>query len=458
VRKSISLVSLALVLATVNPSVAAPPGDRLVGGEATPRGSVLTAGTHGAAYELRGGARVLLAEGTEYSFEPSIRLKIRKPGDPDTLARSIRIVHGQADVVVPAGAEAAAVLLRSPGKMSAVAKEGRSTFVVGDDRATAASREGEMLVGIGNDWKPLREGFARTLSPQDPAALPHPILGAPEPSVEHALLVQNGEAPASAALTWTALRDATAYDVSVSRVEAGKTTLVSHQQTSDTRTTVPSLTPGAYSVTVAAVDRSGLSGVPAASRTIRVVGVRTPEGAATIADGTIVMGRDQRVSLVAAEGLEVGYGGSQVFGAAPDSIGLAHGTSTLARLRLPGTAEETVLHLEPEGLRASVQVGPRAARWPLDTVSIEVDLYDAAGRPVPEDARISTSVTVNLEPAPVVWERSGRVLRTTVPASAARGPWVVRAEVNDERGNLIGRGFLEVDRTAAPARARVARR
>jgi hypothetical protein len=457
VKNHLSLGLCTAALTVASSSFAAPAPDRLVDGEASQNGSSLVAGKQGATYELRGGARVTIAEGSVFAFDPSIHLKLGKTGDTDTFARAVRLLHGRADVEIPANLSAApAVFLRSPGKMAAVAKEGRSTFLVAEDHASVASRSGEMLVGIGNDWKPLKEGLARTLSPMDPTALPHPLLTAPTAAPVHRLVITKGNAAGSVDMSWSSLADAASYEVTVTPAEGSRGAV--RQVTSDTKGTVGSLAPGAYEVSVAGVDRQGLAGAASTSVAVRVVGVETPEGAEVVADGTVVLGKDQAVSLVGAKGLEVAYGESTVFGAVHDGISLAHGLSTTARLRLPGTAEEALLHLEPKGLRARVDIGPKLARWPLDRVTLAVELYDASGRPIPDDAKVEPTVTVNLAPAQLRWQRSGNWLRASLPASTEQGPWVIRAEVKDDQGNLIGRNFLEVARVTPEARPAMARR
>ncbi|HEX7669226.1 MAG TPA: hypothetical protein VF395_06580, partial [Polyangiaceae bacterium] len=268
---------------------------------------LLVAGHGGAAYELRGGAVLQVSAGSAFAFEPSIRLKLRKPGDPDTFARSVRLAHGQATVTIPTKyADQTAVLFRGAGKLSAVAKEGVSTFVTDDDRTTAASRSGEMLVGIGNEWKALREGFARTIDAADPGALPRPILAAPVSHADRALIVVDAAKRAALSATWTEVKDAKTYEVTlangspaprVERLPAGVTTA-----------TWKDLPPGAYSVTVAAVDRFGLMGPPSKASTAHVVGLVVPDGATVTNDGAVLLGHDQRVNLTGPNDLEVSYG------------------------------------------------------------------------------------------------------------------------------------------------------
>jgi hypothetical protein len=434
-------------------AAASPSADKLVAGDVASRGPMLVAGKNGAAYDLRGGAKVVLSPDSEFAFEPSLHLKLRKPGDPDTLTRAIRVFHGRADVAVPAGLrEPTAVLCHNSSKLSSVTKEGRSTFLSDDDHTTAAARSGEMLVGLGNEWKPLKDGLARTLAPEDPSAQPRPILAAPTVTSDTTLVVVPNDQQAQVSAHWSAMKDAANYEIVLTHARDALTP-ISRTATTDTTTTLGSLAPGAYDVAVVATDRYGLPGASSEPRHIRVVGVEAPAGALVASDGTVQLGRDQRIRLHGAEGLEVSYGSSQLFAAAPPALGLAHNAATLARLRAPGTKEEVALRLEPNGLRASIRIGPPEARWPVDQVAIQIDLYDANGRPLADDAAVEPSVTVNSETVAAQWERHGKTLRAVLPSGVAPGPWVVRAEVRDGRGELIGRDFLEVAQVAHRAGA-----
>jgi hypothetical protein len=398
----------------------------------------------------------VFSEGAEFAFEPSLHIKLRKPTDPETITRAVYMPHGHVDVTVPTLRDPTAVMIRGPGKMSAVAKEGRLTFVAEGERTTAAARVGEMLVGIGrNDWKLLKQGTARTLSPEDPAATPRPILTAPKVTADAKLFIVRGDEEAHVAASWAPLTGAAQFDVTLARTGAAAK-VVSHQLVSKSSLAFGELTPGTYTLVVAPIDKQGLTGTVSEACTLRVVGVQTPPGASRSVDGAVIIGRDQRVSLVGADQMEVAYGNSADFMGVPNTLGLAHGSATTIRLRVPGTTEEAVLHLEPQGLRANVHIGPRSATWPLDRVAIDIDLYDTSGRAVPDDTEIDATVTVNLAKVPVSWERSHHTLHATLPAGTPPGPWVVRTEVHDGHGELIGRDHLEVapvaQRSAAVAR------
>jgi hypothetical protein len=445
-------VFLGAALFVARPAAAGSPNsaDRLVAGESTKRGPIYVVGARGATYELKGGAVVEFDAGSEFSFEPSLKLKLRKPNDPDTLTRALRIVRGKVEVAIPEGRpEPTAVMFRGPSKMSAVAKEGKAAFDVASDRTSVAARVGEMLVGVGTDWKPLHEGLARTLAPEDPTALPRPILAPPAVDTDKKLAVIPGEGTAGFTAKWNVVKDAEHYEAALFRQipSAGqapaKTEVVSRQSVNGNTVAFPNLAAGTYSVVVASVDRQGLRGNVSAPTLVRILGIEVPSGARSD-DGVIVLGRNQRVGLKGGTGLEMSFGASQEFLTAPSTVGLSHNESTLVRLRVPGSKEEATLRLEPDRMRAKVSIGPKAAQWPSDKITVEVELVDAGGREIPADAQVDAKVTVNLAPVDVKWTRSGRTLKAELPTGSGSGPWVVRAEVKDHRGTTIGRDFLEV--------------
>lgn len=447
VRTLSPVVFLGAALFVARPSFASTPtADRLVAGDVQKHGPSLVAGEHGATYELRGGAVVEFAPNSEFAFQPSLKLKLRKPNEPETVTRAVRIAHGSAEVTIPEGRpEPTAVMFRAPSKMSAVAKEGKAAFDVSSDRTSSVARHGEMLVGVGTDWKPLKAGFVRTLAPEDPTALPRAILAPPAVTADKQLAIVAGEGTTGFTANWSTVKDADHYEAALVRLETGKPVGVSRQSGPALAASFAALGAGMYGVVVASVDRAGVRGNASEPVVVRVLGIDVPEGARA-QDGVIVLGKNQRVGLRGATGLEVSFGASPLFSPAPNSIGLAHNEATLVRLRVPGAKEEARLQLEPDRLSAKVTIGPKAAQWPSDRITIEVELTDAGGHGVPEDAVVAADVTVNLAPVDVKWTRTGRTLRAQLPSSTATGsgPWVVRAEVKDKRGALIGRDFLEV--------------
>lgn len=162
-RALLSISSIAGIVFLAGSASSGSPIEHLISGTASPQGDGLVAGDHGARYELRGGTIVDVAPGSEFSFEPSKRIPLGRRGEPDRPTRVVHLMHGSVDVTVPATKrDPTALMVRGPGKMSSVTRAGTSTFLAADDRSTAACRTGDMLVGVGNDWRPLKQGFART--------------------------------------------------------------------------------------------------------------------------------------------------------------------------------------------------------------------------------------------------------------------------------------------------------
>jgi hypothetical protein len=103
-----------------------------------------------------------------------------------------------------------------------------------------------------------------------------------------------------------------------------------------------------------------------------------------------------------------------------------------------------MIDLQRRALRADIEIGPKAARWPVDPVDITVTVRDPAGL-VDASAIVPTlHVLLGLTELPVIWARRGPVWTTRL-APRNVGPTVVRVVAEDEFGNSLGRTFLEVD-------------
>ena len=150
------------------------------------------------------------------------------------------------------------------------------------------------------------------------------------------------------------------------------------------------------------------------------------------------------MKLIGADGLEASYGRASVFIPVPSDVGLARGASTLLRLREPGTKDELGIKMEPRTLKADVQIGPKTARWPGDSLQVTVKLFDHRGRPITEALKTKPQVFVNVGQVEPTWTHSGNTYSTKVSPAAGAGPWVVRVEVTDDFGDPAGRDFIEL--------------
>src|SRR6188768_1600295 len=403
---------------------------------------------------LPGGALLHLSPGARVEVGRTMKLQLAPAGSPQTVTQIVKLISGRVDVDLPASkVPKTAVLVQGPHKVSAVAKGGHSIAIADGNRVTIAAVDGDMLAAAGDAWKPLASGRIRGFVGSDPSFLETKVPSAPSLRIAHRLVLGLGDRTPDVRAEAGGVKEADHYRLSVWRVTEKGSELVRHLDTPGIAA-VSGLAAGRYQVTARAVDAAGIFGPESEPSTLRIVGAELPSGSRS-EEGTILLGQRARAKLLGAEGLEATYNSSQHFVAAPNTVGLTRGESTLLRLREPGTVEELRVALEPRTLRADVQITPKHAHWPEDMIEVTVQLFDARGRPVPESTTVKPKVLVNVELMDVTWMRSDNILHAFIPAPNSRGPWVVRVEINDEFGDPAGRDFMEI---AGPDAERVSAR
>jgi hypothetical protein len=408
----------------------------------------------GTTKQLPGGALLHLAPGTRIELGRSMKLQLAPTGNPSTPTQVVKLISGRVDVDIPASkSPKTAVLLQAPHKVSAVAKGGHSIAIVDANRVTVAAVDGDMLAASGNDWKALPGGLVRSFIGADPTYQEQKVPGVPSLSIPHPLLLSLAADAPDAHAEAAGVKEADHYQFSVWRV-TGKGNELVRRIDGRASAAISGLQPGAYQVTARAVDASGIFGQDSPASSLRLVGAELPLGS-RYEDGAILLGQRGRAKLIGAAGLEASYNASLHFVAAPDSVGLSRGESTVLRLREPGTLDEVRVALEPRSLRADVEISPKHPHWPEDMIEVTVQLFDTRGRPVAESTPVKPTVLVDVQQVEVTWLRSGNTMHTFIPAPNNRGPWVVRVEIADEFGDPAGRDFMEV---AAPASERVSAR
>lgn len=411
--------------------------------------------SEGTVKQLPGGAVLHLAPGAQIEMGRTLKLQLGPPGSAQTVTRVVKLVSGRVDIDIPKSkVPSTAILLQAPHKVSAVAKGGHSIAIVAANSVTFAAVDGEMLAASGNDWKALPSGLVRGFVGRDPTPQEHHVPGIPSLSLAHPLLLAlEGQSPSTRA-DMTAVKDAERYQLSIWRAGDKGNELVRHVEAQGTSTNVSGLLPGQYQLTARAVDSTGIFGPDSPATALRVVGAQLPDGA-RYESGAILLGQHGRVKLLGASGLEASYGASTHFVPAPDSVGLSRGEGTVVRLREPGTVGEVQLGLEPRTLRADVEISPKHAHWPEDTIEVTVHLFDARGRAIAKSVVVKPTVLVNVQPVDVTWTRTNNAMHTSIPKPTERGPWVVRVEIADEFGDPAGRDFMEI---AGPDSDRVSAR
>jgi hypothetical protein len=425
----------------------AAPKTGVVAGSGTSAGGVFTAGPDGADYVLPSQARLALAAGASVHVFPKPQQLQLTPGSKTT-TYSFSLVHGRVDVSVPAKPKSA--ILCSIGKVSAVVSAGAATLLVHGDEATVASVEGDVRTLAAEHWQTLAPATRSHFNGEHGSA-PEPTATAPALAPGQRLWFSPGDPVAVSGFGFGKVDAAEHYEL---RLRAADGSGEQRRTLRATRLDEPfaPVLPGQYEIAARSVDSEGIAGRWSKSEPVRVVGVSLPPGGYA-ASGDIFIGRGQEVHFSHTDGLEMTYEGAGRYVPASQAVSLYRGETTLVSFRVPGSVFPTSARLRPRGLYAHVVLGPSRAVWPTDAVQIAVELRSRDGEGVPDWVQLKPEVKLGIEPVDVAFTQDGNRLIGTVPPTATPGPWVLRVEVKDQFGALLGRDFLEIAK--APPRPAV---
>ncbi len=405
---------------------------------------MFTAGPDGAEYQLPSQARLSLAPGAAVRVFPKSQQLQLVPGSKTT-TYSFALVRGRVDVAVPAKPKGA--VLCSIGKISAVVSAGQATLLLHGDEATVASVQGDVRTLAGDHWQAFAPATLAHFNGER-GTTPEPTAAAPVLEVGQRLWFSAGDPVAISGIGFGKVDAAEHYEL---RLRAADGSGAQQRAVRGTRLddAFTPVLPGQYEIAARSVDAEGIAGTWSKSEPVRVVGVTLPPGGYA-ASGDIFIGKGQEVHFSNIDGLEMTYEGAGRYVPASQAVTLYRGETTVVRFRVPGSVFPTSARLRPRGLYAHVALGPRRAVWPTDAVQIAVELRNKDGEGVPDWVQLKTEVTVGIEPIAVTFTRDGNRLIGTVPPNSAPGPWVLRVEVKDQFGALLGRDFLEIGK--APPR------
>jgi hypothetical protein len=411
----------------------------VIAGSVSDAGGYTIAGAKGATYRLRTGYRLELAPSTALRFERSTKLQLSTNASTPTQVLELR--SGRIEIQCPKETSVAqALMVTTPNKVMGVFTKGEGAVLVANQEVTVASRQGGTLVGVGNDWRPLLEGHARTISPEDRVGKPRPLVSAPEVRLSSTLMLSVEGGESSLRLHWKSTPDAARYEVRLASPGAEARELATDQTAAE----LSGMKPGRYSVTVRAFDRNGLPGTPSTAQSIRIVGVALPAGAYFGRDGAIRLGPEQRVRLSGAGDLRMSYGQVDRFGHAPESLGLHRGRAVDVRLRDPESSGELRVRLVPVLDHASVSFQPQQPRWPGKPVTVEVRLYDGNHEPAPAGVEVVPDLRINSRKLTPRWVRQGNRLVARVSPPTPIGPWAMRVQIARPGGDVIARTWLRI--------------
>lgn len=443
-------LTLALSCALSSSDVhATAPKTGVVAGSGTKAGGVFTAGPHGAELQLPSQARLLLAPGAAVRVFPVAQPLQLSPG-VKTATYSFALLQGRVDVTVPAKPRSA--VLCSIGKLSALVGTGQAALFTREGKSTVSSIAGDVRTLLNDHWQTLAPGSLARFG-DDRSGVPEPAIAAPKLAPGQRLWLSPGEPVVISGVDFTQVPGAGRYELRLRAKDGSGEQLRSVTFASRLGETFAPISPGAYELAIRSVDAEGMAGSWSAGDTVRVVGVTLPPGGYA-ASGDIFIGKGQEVSFSNTDGLEMTYEGAGHYVPASRAVALYRGETTVVSFRVPGSLYPTTARLRPRNVYAHVDIGPSRAVWPKDPIEIVVELRTRGGQSVPDFLEPKPEVKLGIEPIEVSFTRHGSRLVGVVPATDKPGPWVLRVEVKDQFGALLGRDFLEIAKgPAAPAPA-----
>lgn len=427
----------------------------LTAGVAKTGGGVYTAGEQGAEYAIPGGGRLKVAPGSVFRIYQSPQDLMLGPS-VKVKSWSVLVRSGRIDVELPEGkgGPKTAMLFSVANKVNAIVASGRATVLSDSTGTLVANYSGTTLAGPDGKYKPLEAGAQRAFSKASPDGDTSALIATPTFQPGRRMWLASGGSADLDRATWRAVPDAVSYEVWLTQANGE---VVGKQRTTQPALAQPfsALSPGKYLMQIASVDARGLTSLPSPPTTFQILGIELPPGAYVSADGAVHLAPGQRAVLSDTSELEMAHSKKTRFIPAPKTLGLYRNESTTLWLRVKGSSEAQTVRLEPRRLIADVVVGPKRAIWPRDSVQIAIQLRDTTGKPVPSWVKVKPTVTLGIDPLELSWQRSGDMLRATVPAPAGEGPWVVRVEVADQFGIPLGYDFLEVIGLPKPDKTKI---
>lgn len=363
----------------------------------------------------------------------------------DPFAYAVQLTNGRIDIAVdPKKKPASGVIVYGPRRTTVLARGGHVTVIVGPSGLVVGDYDGkEASIGIGSTWKQIAPGKTFTVSAETPqgvtSTLPavpsHVVVGGPVLSID-------GGADASL-VKWDPVPNARRYALSLVNTE---TKARKHLEASEPSVALRGLEPGRYELRVAAIESMGLHGDASEPTYVNVVGIALPPGAYA-SQGKVYLESLQQLTLSHVDGLEATYDNATVYFKAATHASLRGTQATTLYLHLPGSTERASLELLPRDLHTQVEISPALARWPRDKVVIRILLPKMLSEA--QSIQLLPSITVNNQAVELEWTRTSQSMETVIPTPPNYpGPWVLRAEVKDQHGIVLGHNFLEIASTA----------
>ena len=391
---------------------------------------------------LGGGAEITLSAGALVERLPD-RL-VKSGAQNKTRTYVYKLSRGQLEVNIgETGRNTTAVLVMAPQGLSGAVLGGRGVVRVSRDSISFTAREHAMLIAKGSHSRQLAEG--QTLAVDDRGGF-HQVGQPPQPElfIEQGLALTMPGAGFKTTVRFKPSDEVDSYQVALLKRKGNGWSRVLSQMTQRNHATLQGKEAGDYAVVARALNRFGVESEVSAAVPLRAVGVRLPRGARAT-DGGIFLAPTEHLELIAIDGLKMNYGLGAYSIDAPKSLSLGRSKRALVSLWDPTTESKLYLQLFAQATQARIKLGTPTATWPKDTIEAVVKLEDGAGRALENTKGFHAKVSVNLKPVALAWKRAKNVMRARIPAPPAMpGPWVIRLEVANAKGEIVGRDFLEV--------------
>lgn len=446
----LGLVCLAPVSAAAAGDAASP---TVVSGEVVRSRGQWSTKSKPAEWGLPGGGHIAVHDGTDATLltEPQALALLPEAKIP---TYSVILRRGAIDIDVPnANPTRIAVSVGTPTQVRTFTLSGKSTIKVVGRNVIAVCHDGQTTVAQGSKLVRLPTAVKRVYTTK--GFKDRPLLEAP-PWVggRRIWISTTGAAIPISGYVWKPVQGATGYLVSLRELAAGRTLAQSRVALPAMGAFQGSFNPGRYQLEVATIDSDGLPSHEVAQIPVSVVGVEAPGGAVPMPKDTLAIGREQKVRLISAEGLTLTTAAHQTGVAGTKPFGLEGLDRASILIHPAGGGDPATLTLVRRQELVSAWVGPKLATWPSDPLDLQVNFVDGRGVPTPTNIAPAVRVMVGVEPVNVTWNKQGDHWHARLAPMSGKGPWVVRLEVVDQHGVVIGRDLAEITGAsphAAPA-------
>lgn len=410
------------------------------------------AGAEGATLRLHDGSTLELDPNSEVRFLATQSVQVPSP----VRAPVVQLLQGRArcTAATPTGPQQAkAVVVRGSGALVGVVAAGTSIFRASTDKLSVAVLSGHTITSMsGNDWTVLKPNFARTLSRTGKAPV-RAMLAAPQLSADPSFAIVSTSPTPPPQLKWQAVRGAEGYEVALRPLGSDRPSLTRRTKPDALSLPLADVPPGAYEAVVRALDAEDLDEAWSKPVAINFVTLELPPGGVFVGDNAIQLPEGQKISLRNVYGLESTLNDSTSFAPAANEARLINADRPqVVRLRRPGSAYELKIRLEPRSFHVDVDITPKRARWPGDAVTVTVRTRNRDGSPPPASVQLTPRVLLNTDPIAVTWTQDGPTMRTVIAPRPNGQPNVLRVEVLDQYGHVLGRNFLEIADKNTPLR------